>query len=89
MMTFEGAPIQGSPAIVDKIRQLGPVRLVKKSQDVQPSADGQSIVIFVTGGCTLAGQENQIHFSEFFYLVPTGPGAYCVANNIFRLNYGM
>jgi hypothetical protein len=89
MMTSEGVGFQGSRAIVEKIRQVGPIILVKNSQDVQPSAGGQSIVIFVTGSCTLAGQENQIHFSEFFNLVRTGPGAYCVANNIFRLNYGM
>jgi hypothetical protein len=89
MMTSVGDAFKGSRAIVEKIRQVGPIRLNKLTQDVQPSAGGQSIVIFVTGSCTVAGQENQILFCEFFDLVPTGPGAYCVANNIFRLNYGM
>lgn len=36
----------------------------------------------------LDGQENPLHFSEFFQLVAHAPGQYYIHNQIFRLNYG-
>mmetsp|Transcript_49867 Transcript_49867/g.55675 ORF Transcript_49867/g.55675 Transcript_49867/m.55675 type:complete len:124 (+) Transcript_49867:87-458(+) len=89
MMTFEGVQIMGGPAIIAKMTSIGRVKHVVKTTDVQPSPDGQSIIIFVTGNATMMGQENAIHFSEHFLLMPSGPGQYFVNNNIFRLNYGM
>ena len=35
----------------------------------------------------LAGQENVLQFSQLFQLVATGPGAYYLNNDIFRLVY--
>lgn len=88
MMTFESTQIMGSQAIIEKMKSLGRVKHVKKTMDVQPSPDGQSIIVFVTGNATIMGQENAVHFSEFFLLMPSGPGQYYVNNNVFRLNYG-
>ena len=35
----------------------------------------------------LAGQENPLQFSQLFQLVATGPGAYYLNNDMFRLVY--
>ena len=35
------------------------------------------------------GGDNPLHFCEMFQLVSTGPGAYYVHNDVFRLNYGL
>lgn len=89
MMTFEGTQILGGPAIMQKVRSLGQVKHSPKSMDIQPSIDGSSIVIFVTGSVVIGGGANPLHFSEFFHLVSSGPGQYYVHNDIFRLNYGL
>ena len=78
----------GAPNILAKVASLGQVKHTPKTIDVQPSVDGQSILIFVTGHISIGG-ENPLHYSDFFYLVPSGPGQYYVHNSIFRLNYGM
>ncbi len=88
MMTFEGSQIMGAQNILAKVKGLGQVKHTPKTIDIQPSIDGQSIVIFVTGHISIGG-ENPLHYSDFFHLVPSGPGQYYVHNAIFRLNYGM
>jgi len=94
MMTFEGQPFQGAEAIVGKLRSVGQVKHTVKSTDIQPSlsgATGPAILIFVTGGVQIGG-DNPLHYCEMFQLVPTGaqqPGSYYVHNCVFRLNYGM
>lgn len=88
MMTFEGTQIMGSANILAKLKGLGPVAHTPKTIDIQPSIDGQSIVIFVTGHIKIGG-DNALHYTDFFHLVPSGPGNYYVHNAIFRLNYGM
>ncbi|CAB9521730.1 Nuclear transport factor [Seminavis robusta] len=90
MLTFEGDQFQGSQAIVAKLAQVGKCFHNVKSMDVQPSAAGNAIVIFVTGHVRIGdAQGNPLHFCELFQLVSTGPGAYYVHNDIFRLNYGL
>uniref|UniRef100_A0A7S1ZBV8 Nuclear transport factor 2 n=1 Tax=Trieres chinensis TaxID=1514140 RepID=A0A7S1ZBV8_TRICV len=88
MLTFEGQQHQGSEAIVAKLRGCGPVKHVAKSMDVQPSSSQNAILIFVTGTIQIGG-DNPLHFCEMFQLVSTGPGAYYVHNDVFRLNYGL
>mmetsp|Transcript_9206 Transcript_9206/g.19325 ORF Transcript_9206/g.19325 Transcript_9206/m.19325 type:complete len:124 (-) Transcript_9206:465-836(-) len=90
MMTFEGNQIMGSPAIMQKLKSLGQVKHTAKTMDIQPSVDGKSIVIFVTGHIAIGDPNgNPLHFSEFFHLVCSGPGQYYVHNCVFRLNYGL
>jgi len=90
MMTFEGTQIMGGPAVMQKVKSLGQVKHTPKTMDIQPSIDGSSIVIFVTGHITIGDPNgNPLHFSEFFHLVLSGPGQYYVHNDIFRLNYGL
>jgi hypothetical protein len=90
MMTFEGTQIMGGPAVMQKVKSLGQVKHSPKTMDIQPSVDGTSIVIFVTGHIAIGDPNaNPLHFSEFFLLVATGPGQYYVHNDIFRLNYGL
>ena len=89
MMTFEGTQIPGSQ-ILQKVKSLGVVKHTPKTMDIQPSIDGSSIVIFVTGHVAIGDPNaNPLHFSEFFHLVASAPGQYYVHNDIFRLNYGL
>jgi len=60
-----------------------------KTIDVQPSCTPSAIMIFVTGSVQIGGETNPLHFCEMFQLVSTGPGAYYVHNDVFRLNYGL
>mmetsp|Transcript_25806 Transcript_25806/g.31814 ORF Transcript_25806/g.31814 Transcript_25806/m.31814 type:complete len:122 (-) Transcript_25806:174-539(-) len=88
MLTFEGNQLMGSESIMQKLRSVGPVKHDVKSMDVQPSSNANAVVIFVTGNIKIGG-DNPLHFCEMFQLVSTGPGAYYVHNDVFRLNYGL
>ena len=74
MMTFEGSQFQGPQAICEKLKGVGQVKHQVKSTDVQPSNNPNAILIFVTGGISIGG-DNPLHFCEMFQLVSTGPGA--------------
>ncbi|VEU41451.1 unnamed protein product [Pseudo-nitzschia multistriata] len=89
MMTFEGNQLMGASPILEKLKSFGQTKHNAKTMDIQPAIDGASIVIFVTGSIEIGGPGNPLHFSEFFYLVSSGPGQYYVHNDIFRLNYGL
>ena len=71
-----------------KLRSVGQVKHDIKTMDVQPTHAQNAIAIFVTGAIAIGGG-NPLHFCEYFQLVSTGPGAYYVHNDIFRLNYGL
>ena len=88
MMTFEGTHLQGTHSIMEKLKSFGQVSHTVKSMDVQPSHSPSAIVIFVTGSIRI-GNDNPLHFCEFFQLVSTGPNQYYVHNDVFRLNYGL
>ncbi len=88
MLTFEGNQVMGKDSIMAKLRSVGPVKHDIKSMDVQPTQSPSAIVIFVTGVIKIGG-DNPLHFCEMFQLVSTGPGAYYVHNDVFRLNYGL
>jgi hypothetical protein len=88
MMTFEGQQFGGPEAIVQKLKQVGPVKHQVKSTDIQPSSSQSAILIFCTGSIQIGG-DNPLHFSEMFQLVSTAPQQYYVHNCIFRLNYGL
>mmetsp|Transcript_10881 Transcript_10881/g.19541 ORF Transcript_10881/g.19541 Transcript_10881/m.19541 type:complete len:122 (-) Transcript_10881:926-1291(-) len=88
MLTFEGQQVQGSANIINKLKSVGQVKHSVKTTDIQPSANPNAIVIFVTGAVQIGG-DNPLHFCEFFHLVGTGPGQYYVHNDVFRLNYGL
>lgn len=88
MLTFEGNQVAGKDSILQKLRAVGQVKHDVKSMDVQPSNHPNAIVIFVTGSIKIGG-DNPLHFCEMFQLVSTGPGAYYVHNDVFRLNYGL
>lgn len=78
----------GADAIMGKLRGVGPVKHDIKFMDVQPSTSDSALIIFVTGTIKIGG-DNPLHFCEMFQLVSTGPGAYYVHNDVFRLNYGL
>jgi hypothetical protein len=89
MLTFEGEQFQGSQSIITKLKGVGKVSHQVKSMDVQPSVGGNALVIFVTGHVSIGEGGNPLHFCEMFQLVSTGPNAYYVHNDVFRLNYGL
>jgi len=80
--------VQGSDQISAKFQQIGQVKHNMKGMDVQPGQNNNCLIIFVTGSVQIGG-DNPLHFCHFFQLVSTGPGAYYVHNEIFRLNYGL
>mmetsp|Transcript_3077 Transcript_3077/g.4538 ORF Transcript_3077/g.4538 Transcript_3077/m.4538 type:complete len:89 (+) Transcript_3077:1-267(+) len=88
MLTFEGQEFQGAGNIVQKLKTVGKVAHNVRAIDVQMSTSQNAILVFVTGNLTIDGG-NPLHFSQCFQLVATGPGAYYVHNDIFRLNYGL
>jgi len=87
MLTFEGQQMQGPDAILAKFKGVGEVKHTITNVDCQPSNNPNAILIFVTGSVKIGGP-NAVHFCEMFQLLSTGPGAYHVHNEIFRLNYG-
>ena len=70
-----------------RLRSVGQVKHEVKSMDVQPSTNSNSIIIFVTGGIKIGG-DNPLHFCEMFQLMSSG-SSYYVHNDVFRLNYGL
>ncbi|WFD29829.1 Nuclear transport factor 2 [Malassezia sp. CBS 17886] len=89
MLTFEGTQIQGADAIVQKLVSLPFVKVQHKveTRDAQPTGDGQSLTVLVTGMLLVDEGLNPLKFSQSFTLVPDA-GSYYVFNDIFRLNYG-
>mmetsp|Transcript_24762 Transcript_24762/g.38187 ORF Transcript_24762/g.38187 Transcript_24762/m.38187 type:complete len:89 (+) Transcript_24762:403-669(+) len=88
MMTFEGQQFGGPTNIIGKLRSIGQVKHDIKGMDVQPGANENCLIIFVTGAVKIGG-DNPLHFCEMFQLIQTQPGSYYVHNDVFRLNYGM
>ena len=89
MMTFEGNQVMGAEAIINKFKEIGQTKHDIKTIDVQPSTSNNAICIFVTGAVKIGGDQNPLHFCEFFQLVSNGGNSYYVNNDIFRLNYGL
>jgi hypothetical protein len=89
VLTFEGQRFEGPDQIVGKLESLGPVEhnIPLLTVDVQLGADSNALLIFVVGHIKIGG-DNPLHFTQIFQLIATGPGAYYVNNEIFRLVYG-
>ncbi|KAK7449832.1 Nuclear transport factor 2 [Stygiomarasmius scandens] len=90
MLTWEGAPIQGVNAVLEKLVGLPFQKVVHKVEtlDAQPSSPTvPSILVSVTGALKVDDGESELKFSQVFNLIPDG-GSYYVQNDIFRLNYG-
>ncbi|KAF8626331.1 hypothetical protein AX15_004992 [Amanita polypyramis BW_CC] len=90
MLTFEGSPIQGTKAILEKLTNLPFQKVVHKviTRDAQPSNPSvASLIVNVTGLLLVDDGDKPLQFSQVFHLLPEG-GSYYVLNDIFRLNYG-
>jgi len=90
MLTFEGNPLQGTTAIVEKLVGLPFAKVQHKvtTMDAQPSSPTvASLIVSVTGLLLVDDGTNPLQFSQVFQLIPDG-GSYYVFNDIFRLNYG-
>ncbi|KAF9072872.1 nuclear transport factor 2 [Rhodocollybia butyracea] len=90
MLTWEGSPIQGGAAIIEKLVSLPFSKVVHKVEtlDAQPSSPTlPSVIVSVTGLLLVDDSTNPLQFSQTFHLIPDG-GSYYVQNDIFRLNYG-
>ncbi|KAJ6546975.1 nuclear transport factor 2 [Mycena capillaripes] len=89
MLTFEGDPILGATAIVQKLASLPFQKVQHKvtTKDAQPSSENEaSLLVSVTGLLVVDDSPNPLQFSQIFHLKPEG-GSYYVFNDIFRLNY--
>mmetsp|Transcript_8756 Transcript_8756/g.14563 ORF Transcript_8756/g.14563 Transcript_8756/m.14563 type:complete len:124 (-) Transcript_8756:123-494(-) len=89
VLTFEGNKFEGPDAIMNKYVSLGKVshNIPMLTKDVQLSTSNSAMLIFVTGQLKIGEEGNPLLFSHVFQLVATGPGAYYVHNEIFRLIY--
>ncbi|KAH9484093.1 Nuclear transport factor 2 [Psilocybe cubensis] len=92
MLTFEGTPIKGVDAVIEKLVSLPFQKVQHKitTLDAQPSSatmDVASLIVSVTGLLVVDDSENPLNFSQVFQLYPEGR-TYYVLNDIFRLNYG-
>ncbi|ESK94268.1 nuclear transport factor 2 [Moniliophthora roreri MCA 2997] len=90
MLSWEGTPIQGVQAIVEKLTTLPFEKVQHKvlTRDAQPSSPSvASLICSVTGLLIVDDSPNPLQFSQVFHLIPDG-GSYYVLNDIFRLNYG-
>jgi len=90
MLTFEGSPIQGVNAIIEKLTGLPFSKVEHKvtTLDAQPSSQTvASLIVNVTGLLVVDDSPNPLQFSQVFQLIPDG-ASYYVFNDIFRLNYG-
>ncbi|PWN24103.1 putative NTF2-nuclear transport factor [Microstroma glucosiphilum] len=89
MLTFEGTQLQGVEAIVEKLSSLPFQKVEHKvsTRDCQPTGDGNSLVVIVTGALMVDDSPAPLNFSQTFVLNPEG-GSYYVFNDLFRLNYG-
>ncbi|GAC94158.1 hypothetical protein PHSY_001727 [Pseudozyma hubeiensis SY62] len=85
MLTFEGSQVQGAPAIVEKLTSL-PFQKVQhkvETRDAQPTGDGNSLVVLVTGTLAVDDGANPLKFSQAFTLNPEN-GSFYVFNDVFR-----
>ncbi|KAF8352272.1 nuclear transport factor 2 [Amanita rubescens] len=90
MLSWEGTPIMGRAAIVEKLTNLPFQKVVHKvtTRDAQPSNPSvASLIVCVTGLLIVDDSENPLQFSQVFHLIPDA-GTFYVLNDIFRLNYG-
>ena len=53
------------------------------TRDAQPTGDGQSLVVLVTGMLLVDDGQNPLKFSQLFTLLPEG-GSFYVFNDVFR-----
>ncbi|MQL89911.1 hypothetical protein Taro_022497 [Colocasia esculenta] len=86
MLTFEGAKIQGSQAIVAKLTSL-PFQQCHhniSTVDCQPSGPAGGMLVFVSGTLQISGEQHALKFSQMFHLMPTPQGSFYVLNDIFR-----
>nr|GAT60892.1 nuclear transport factor 2 [Mycena chlorophos] len=89
MLSFEGAQILGTNAIVEKLASLPFQKVEHKvtTKDAQPSSSSvASVLVSVTGMLVVDDSPNPLQFSQVFHLMPES-GTYYVFNDIFRLNY--
>ncbi|KAJ6494615.1 hypothetical protein C8R47DRAFT_1116533 [Mycena vitilis] len=94
MLSFEGAQIAGTNAIVEKLVSLpfkeSGVKHNVTTSDAQPSSGTvASLLVSVTGTLSTDPSNpnaNLLQFSQVFHLIPEA-ASYYVLNDIFRLNY--
>ncbi|KAJ7674396.1 hypothetical protein B0H17DRAFT_1081888 [Mycena rosella] len=90
MLTFEGAQIAGTAAIVEKLTSLPFQKVQHKvtTKDAQPSSGSvASVLVSVTGMLVVDDSPLPLQFSQVFHLIPEDGNRYYVFNDIFRLNY--
>ena len=66
MLTFEGSQTQGAEAIVEKLVALPFQKVVHKvaTRDCQPTGDGNSLVVTVTGALVVDDSPQPLNFSQ-------------------------
>lgn len=90
MLSFENSQLQGTAAIVEKLKELPFTKVAHRisTLDAQPSSpSGGGVIVMVTGELLIDEEQNTQRYSQVFHLMPEG-GSFYVFNDIFRLNWG-
>ncbi|KAJ2493255.1 Nuclear transport factor 2 [Coemansia sp. RSA 2050] len=88
MMSWEGALMQGSKSIVEKLVSLPFQRVAHKvtTIDTQPSLPNSNAIIIVVTGQLLVDEETKPQqYTQMFQLVQDN--GFFIFNDVFRLNY--
>ncbi|XP_065177137.1 uncharacterized protein LOC135806903 [Sycon ciliatum] len=82
-MTFEGAPINGRDAIVQKLTSLSFQQVVHDVTTLDCQMTQTGLLIFVVGQLK-TDNDQVLGFSQCFHIVQAGE-SYFISNDIFRL----
>uniref|UniRef100_A0A0D6RB61 NTF2 domain-containing protein n=1 Tax=Araucaria cunninghamii TaxID=56994 RepID=A0A0D6RB61_ARACU len=88
MLTFEGAPFQGTGNILEKLKSL-PFQKVQHrvdTCDAQPVNQDGGILVLVSGALMVDEQPQPMSYVQSFTLMPES-GSYYIQNDVFRLVY--
>ncbi|MCO5565653.1 hypothetical protein L7F22_019327 [Adiantum nelumboides] len=66
MLTFEGEQLQGADAITEKLKNLAFQKVQHKveTRDAQPTGDGNSLTVMVTGALLVDDSSQPMRFSQ-------------------------
>ena len=87
MLTYEGEPLKGVEAIMEKLGGLPGISHKIITFDAQPTV-GDGIVCMIGGNLIIEGSDNAVKFAQTFHLQKGGDFGYYCHNDLFRLNYG-
>ena len=85
ILSVEKDKFNGGNEIAAKLASV-PGEMKVSTYEIQPSTNG--ILIFISGGLTLQGEQNAFPFVRVFFLAPTQQGSLYIKNDMYKLTLG-